>query len=176
MDSSENCDAHVSAELLAFLFSTATTPLVRTDFSDDGAWAIVVERLTRAVNFDDPAAEPHPDDYLPNVEVISSPANAGLDPAQLAALVPLDQPSYGYVLLADDRSMAEAASGGELTVRYVDLSWDPEWDDTPPGRSFRIVDSEFAITEANLAIANMGFDDYAGSVDPDGVFRGFPRS
>jgi hypothetical protein len=28
--------------------------------------------------------------------------------------------------------------------------------------------------ENNLSLANMAFHDFADSVDPDGVFRGFP--
>lgn len=167
-------ERQLDPELLARLFADAVTPLVRTEFSDDRAWGIVVQRLTRAVNFDDLGAEADPDeDYVPNVEVIEDPAHTGLDPGRLATLVPLDRPGYGYVLLADARSMSEARDGSEITVQYVDLSWDPEYDDTPPGRSFRVVDTEFALIEANLAIANMGFDDYLDAVTPDGVFRGF---
>ncbi|WP_447647100.1 DUF6924 domain-containing protein [Nocardioides zeae] len=39
-------------------------------------------------------------------------------------------------------------------------------------RAFRSTTDEVATIEANLAIANMGFSEYAEGVDPDGVHRG----
>ena len=33
--------------------------------------------------------------------------------------------------------------------------------------------TEVALIEANLSIANMDFEEFADSVGPDGVFRGF---
>jgi hypothetical protein len=35
--------------------------------------------------------------------------------------------------------------------------------------------SQIQAIENNLSIANMDFEDFADSVDADGVFRGFPR-
>jgi hypothetical protein len=45
-----------------------------------------------------------------------------------------------------------------------------------PGRTFRVVPSEMWSVENNLSIANMGFEDFVGAVDRDGVFRGFPEA
>ena len=43
---------------------------------------------------------------------------------------------YGYVLLADARSMAEATAGGEITVDYVNLTRpDPEFEDETTRKS-----------------------------------------
>ena len=58
--------------------------------------------------------------------------------------------SYGYVVLADGRSMTEAQAGGELTVDYVDLSVaeeDAEPAESFPGRTFRCAASRFASIE-----------------------------
>ncbi|MEY4566011.1 MAG: hypothetical protein RLY14_981 [Planctomycetota bacterium] len=46
---------------------------------------------------------------------------------------------------------------------------------TPEGeiRSFRAIPSTVQSIENNLSIANMDFEDFAQSVDPDGIFRGF---
>lgn len=161
-------------------FERGITVLVRTDFDDEDAWATVLRRVTAPVDFLNPGAEPaeatDPGElYAPRLEVIDDPANTGVSPDDLVRLLPADHRGHGYVLLVDARSMAEVTADGELTVTYVDLSWDPEWDDTPPGRSFRVLDREVAWIEANLAISNMCFEDYFDSVDPDGVFRGFGR-
>jgi len=43
-----------------------------------------------------------------------------------------------------------------------------------PGRSFRVVPQEAWSVENNLSISNMDFEEFADSVDADGVFRGFP--
>lgn len=43
------------------------------------------------------------------------------------------------------------------------------------GRSFRVIPSEMWSVENNLSLANMDWEDFAGNVDADGVFRGFPR-
>ena len=65
----------------------------------------------------------------------------------------------GYALLADARSMAEAAGGGEVTVAYVDLSVEDEEDaellDSFPGNTFRCVTGEIASIEVNLNLANL---------------------
>ncbi len=49
----------------------------------------------------------------------------------------------------------------------------PEEFNTFPGRTFRTTIPEIASIEANLAIANMDFFEFADNVQPDGVFRGF---
>lgn len=189
--------AAVDVHLLRHLFSSEVTALVRTDFSDDGAWSAVVDRLIRPVDFDDPerdfktqtvdeselgsdefleALEPADDDYdhlyQPNVATIDNPANAGLTAEQLAHLFAADEDRVGYVLLADERSMREARTGKELTAVYVDVSWDSEFQESEPGQAFRVTDREFASVEVNLAIANLSFSDFAHRVDPDGVYRG----
>jgi hypothetical protein len=42
-------------------------------------------------------------------------------------------------------------------------------------RIFRAIPSTVQSIENNLSIANMDFEEFAESVDADGVFRGFPR-
>ena len=41
------------------------------------------------------------------------------------------------------------------------------------GATFRCVPSAVQAVENNLSIANMDFEEFAGAVDEDGVFRGF---
>ncbi|GAB4214988.1 MAG: hypothetical protein OHK0012_14070 [Synechococcales cyanobacterium] len=58
-------------------------------------------------------------------------------------------------------------SNPEQPILVVDLIHEP-------GRTFRVIPGEIWAVENNLSIANMDFHDFANSVDPDGVFRGFP--
>lgn len=155
------------------------TPLIRTEFSDDAAWARVVEAVAARVIFSEPDPEVPGDDggYAPYIKPIDDPAFARLDaPALADAWHPHREEARGYVLLADAQSMREVAAGEELTVVYVDLyaeDGDREvgW---IYGHSFRCVTGEVASVESNLSIANMDFSDFADYArERDGVFRGF---
>jgi hypothetical protein len=57
----------------------------------------------------------------------------------------------------------------ERPVLVVDLSQEP-------GRTFRVIPGQMWGVENNLSLANMEFSEFADNVDPDGVFRGFPKS
>lgn len=163
----------MDADLLVQHFESGTTPLLRTDFSDDMLWQVVRNALAPDEGSDEDEWDLDPA-YEPNIAPVADQRLAGATGAALAAL--LGERAYGYVLLADDRSMEEAASGGELTVVYVDLSVSPEDAEefgSLQGREFRCVVGEVAGIEANLAIANMDFEEFADNVDADSVFRGF---
>lgn len=152
----------MNTEHLAKLFKDGITPLIRTDFSDDAAWERLAAAVSAAVDFGY-VDEDAPDDegYTPNVEAISDPAYTGVTGDDLGAAWAGD--SGGYVLLADREAMADV---DDPTVAYVDLCDDP-------GRTFRCAVGEVASIEANLAIANMDFEEFADQVGADGVFRGF---
>ena len=153
-----------------------TTTLLRTDFSDDVAWERVVEVVTAA---DDFGTRLDPDDdgmYTPNIQPVSDRTFEGATGVSLSHAS--NGQALGYLLLPDDRAMREAATGGELTVVYVDLSLTPadaQEFGIELGREFRCVVGEIASIEVNLSISNMDFEDFADNVDEDGVFRGFPR-
>jgi hypothetical protein len=145
---------------LAAVLDQGGTPLVRSDRSDDEAWRRVVDAVTQPLDVG--AGE---DDDEPFVVPVDTPGLEGLTPSELAASTSAEFAS-GYAVVADDRSMAEARSGGEVTVAYVALSR------RHPGRSFRCAAERVAEVEANLSIANLDFRDFATAVDPDGVYRG----
>ena len=151
----------VTVDSVVALFGDGVTPLVRTDFTDDAAWESIVSTLTRPVDFGD--GDVDDGGYVPNIKPINERAFEGLDGDALSRAY--DDDLVGYVLLADSESMQRTH---DLTVRYVDLS-------DEPGRTFRCAAGEVASIEANLAIANMDFEEFADQVDADGVFRGFPR-
>jgi hypothetical protein len=157
---------------IAALFEAEGTPLLRTDFTNDEDWATVVAAVSKPADFGGGYG-----DYEPAVAPIDDQTFEGATGATLAEISTRDELPGGYVLLADARTMAEAAAGTEPTVEYVDLSvTDDEAAElfkSHLGRTFRCTASEVAGIEANLSISNMDFSDYADAVSSDGVFRGF---
>ncbi|MER7746497.1 hypothetical protein ABT013_14615 [Streptomyces bacillaris] len=119
-------------------------PVIRTDFSDDAAWADAVARVS---------AE-YEDDWSVDVTAMDDRRYMGLTPDQVALLVPegVDWPMF---VLADARTMA--SSRREMLM----VRTDPE----------ALVDSAYATPAAiveiaiNLWIANMSWEDYVGSSD-----------
>jgi hypothetical protein len=126
---------------------------LRTDFSDDGAWQSICAAI----------AEPDEDfGFRAHVDFVSDPAYEGITTEQILSLLPED-PAHAFIFVVDRLALSHP----ERPILVVDL-------DTEPGRVFRVVPSEMWGVENNLSIANMDFDEFAGAVDPDGVFRGFP--
>jgi hypothetical protein len=127
--------------------------LLRTDFSDDAAWTALCDAV-RA---------PSEEGFQAGVPCISDLACNGLTVEQL----------MNELQKSGDRTFAFVADRTALTVRgwpvlVVDLY-------DQPGRTFRVIAREMWGVENNLSIANMDFSEFADNVDPDGVFRGFPK-
>lgn len=165
-------------QLLAEALSGHSTPLIRTDFTNNPAWRAVITELSKPIDFDRPDnPDPGEEAYRANLLPIDDRSFEGITAADLGRMFTATDDSFGYVILADSRAMAEALSGGELTVEYVDLSLsdpeDAELFDSYMGRAFRVAAPEIASIETNLSIANLDFSDFADATDPDGVFRGF---
>ncbi|MFE9838966.1 DUF6924 domain-containing protein [Streptomyces sp. NPDC005551] len=85
----------------------------------------------------------------------------GLTPGQALDLIPAE---YRHPLLALADSVAVAST--ELPLLVVDLRGER-------GRCVRVVAAELWGIENNLSGANMDFEEFAGAVGDDGVFRGF---
>lgn len=132
---------------------TDTSMLLRTDFSDDAAWAALREALER------PSAE----GFTASLEYVSDRAYDGLSIADVVAASSRDG-DRGFAFVADRTTFTDP----ERPIVVVDLQ-------DEPGRTFRVVPSAAWSVENNLSIANMDFRDFAGSVDAQGVFRGFPQ-
>ena len=128
--------------------------LIRADFADQLVWAEVARAVgaSRSESADDEAG----------FVVVDDPEFEGLTPTRLLALEPHH---YGTFFLFDHVGVAHP----DHPLLAVDVH-------DEPGRSFRLIPSEVADFAANMLIANMDFADFADSVDPDGIFRGFePR-
>jgi hypothetical protein len=132
---------------------TKNALVVRTDFSDATAW----HALCAAIR--EPVGEFR---FRAYVDFLSDPEYDGLAPDQLRSLMP--KPARFFFFIVD----RVALSHPDHPILVLDLL-------DQPGRSFRVIPSEMWSVENNLSIANMDFEDFAKSVDRDGIFRGFPR-
>lgn len=126
-----------------------TDLLVRTDFTDDAAWASVIETVRRGRGASLDVIE----DFAEYVTFVDDPAFADATPEQVMAQVrPGADPEElisDVVLIADAATMREPGQ----TVRVVPL-------EDEVGLSFR-VDAEVAgIMVVNLALGNMGLEDW----------------
>jgi hypothetical protein len=125
--------------------------VLRTDFSDDGAWDEV-----RAA-----CSVPSVEGFAASLSFVSDRAFAGLTAAQIAALPP--KAYRRFIFVVDTVTVTDP--GRPLLV--VDLL-------RQPGRSFRVIPAQAWSVENNLTLANMDFFEFADAAGPDGVFRGFP--
>lgn len=134
---------------------TNASPVLRTDFSDDAAWAAICAAI----------GQPSPEGFEAHVEFIEDRGFEGLSKAQLLAAVPTDYPHTFIVVV--DRAAIEDTEHALLIVNLF------EGLGSEVGDEFRALPSEIHAIENNLSIANMDFADFAESVDARGVFRGF---
>ncbi len=128
-----------------------TSLVLRVDFTDDVAWETIKAAIAGA------------HEYL-TATFVSDPAFAGVS---VEALVAADAAAgedekLTYVFVADVVAMVDE----EHPLLAVDL-----FDE--PGHSFRVPPQWFADVSANLAIANMDFDEFADATDASTTFRGF---
>lgn len=129
--------------------------LVRTDFTDDAAWAQTLSAVNASYD----------EDTMTELTPVDDVTFAGLTPAGMGGLVD----GQTYVFLADTTTMTDPEHP-LLAVDTSDEDLHGEGD-----RVFRIAPIAMAEVEVNFLLANVDFEDYAGSVDDDGVFRGFDR-
>jgi hypothetical protein len=127
--------------------------LLRTDFSNDAAWAALCKTVQ----------VPSEDGFVASLNFLGDAVYAGLTVKQLLALKP-KKSGYYFIFIAD----AKCFKSPEHPILVVDLNREP-------GRTFRVIPSAMWGVENNLSISNMDFHEFADNADPDGVFRGFPQ-
>jgi hypothetical protein len=140
---------------MKMLPKTDDAPVIRVDFDNHDAWKTICG-LIRA-----PVREGRAEFYA-YVTFVEKIEFRNLTPEQLLERVPDDY--HRSFLLVVDRT---ATQQSEFPILVIDLFQER-------GRTFRAIPSQIQGIENNLSIANMGFDDFADNVDPEGVFRGFP--
>jgi hypothetical protein len=147
------------------------TLLIRTDFSDAAVWEEVCSTvrvpdagLQKALglfaSLNEAIGQPLGEVEAP-LEFVDDPDFKGLTADQLVELVP-GSAKYVMLLVADGVTVSKA----EHPLLVVDVGMER-------GRTFRAVPSQVFGIESNLSIGNMDWEDFAGAVGEDGVFRGF---
>lgn len=134
---------------------THAPPLIRADFSNDEIWdevKIDAERVT-------------PEGFQAWLSLLEDRSLASLSEEEIEDQMPRDFPS-GYqhpvVFVVD----SVAVSDPERPILVISTHQER------PGR-FRCLPSAVQAIQNNLSLANLDFADFAGAVDPSGVFRGF---
>lgn len=140
---------------MKMLPETENSIVLRTDFSDDGAWAWLCDKIR------EPSV---PDGFRAYVDCISDRAYEALDAPAVTRLARMGK-DRSFLFVADSVALSDPGH----PVLVVDLRCEP-------GRTFRAFPSEVWGIENNLSIGNMDFHEFADNVDPDGVFRGFRDS
>lgn len=126
--------------------------ILRTDFSNQAVWNAICAEVQKPVGIFR---------FRANVEFLDDPAYSGVTKDQLLELIPTDY-NHSFIVIVDQT----AVSLPDRPLLIVDLY-------ERSGREFRAVPSQIQSIENNLSIANMDFEEFAESVDEDGVFRGF---
>ncbi|GAA1441184.1 DUF6924 domain-containing protein [Nocardiopsis tropica] len=126
--------------------------LVRTDFTDEAAWAALMETVRRP----GPGHGDSIDDFGDHIDVVDDPVFEGATPEQLMALVRKDpedpeEMTAEVVLVADGETMRDP--GRPVLVVPVEdrVGW-----------AFRIDPDLVGIMVVNLAIGNQDIEDYMG--------------
>lgn len=132
---------------------TENTLIIRTDFSDQAAWEQLCAEIRKPVSIFQ---------FVAYVNYLDDPEFADLPKEELLKRLP-SRHNHGFLIVADRMTMVHA----EHPLLIIDL-----FDDTK--RDFRVIPRQIQAIENNLSIANMDFEDFADSVDQDGIFRGFP--
>jgi len=133
---------------------TENALVLRTDFSDQTTWEEICSSIREPVGiFRFPA----------NVEFLDDAEYTDIAKAQLLELIPRNY-NHTFIIVADRTTISRP----DHLLLIVDL-----YDSS--GREFRTIPSHIQGIENNLSIANMDFDEFADSVDEDGIFRGFPE-
>jgi len=126
--------------------------VIRTDFSNQGAWDEICAIIRQPVG---------EEDFLADVEFVDDAAYANASKKQLLKLFPEDS-FHSFCIIADQKAMSQP----EHPLLIIDVL-------EKPGREFRAMPSTIQSIENNLSTSNMDFEDFAGEVSKDGVFRGF---
>ncbi|MDJ0104977.1 hypothetical protein QM646_01030 [Rhodococcus erythropolis] len=136
--------------------------LIRTDFTDDGAWREIAVAAMAPVSEGDGDLE-----FAAYLTCIDNRDYDGLTVDGLLGLI--GEPPPYYAFLVD----TETVRTPEHPI--VAVYTGPDEPDRPRGKTFRVIPAEMWSVENNLSIANMDFESFADSTDDDGVFRGFPE-
>jgi hypothetical protein len=133
---------------------TKNVLVLRTDFSNQAAW----EEICKTIG--EPVGDLH---FLANVDFLDDREYTEISKDQLMKLIPQEY-NHTFIIVVDQT----AISHPKHPLLVIDLY-------KRSGHEFRAVPDQIQGIENNLSIANMDFEEFADSVDEDGIFRGFPE-
>lgn len=125
--------------------------VLRTSFSNPAAWVAIRAEIEARVG----------GEFVAYVTFVDDPAYANLTKQDVLSLV-RSRSNDAFIVVADEVAMSAA----DHPLLIIDLG-------SQPGNEFRAVPSTVQSIENKLSISNMDFEEFAESVDRDGVFRGF---
>ena len=129
--------------------------VLRTDFSDQVTWQDVSARITAV-------GTGEREGFQASVRALDDPTYQGLTSEEILALT---VPEYrGRLIFVVDEV---TITGPDHPVLVLAVNGEER------GQSFRSVPIEIQSVENNLSLYNMDWRDFAGSVDTEGIFRGF---
>ena len=134
---------------------TENALVLRTDFSDQAAWDRICAAIRKPVGIFR---------FRANVEFLDEPQYANITKDQLLKLIPPNY-NHSFIIVADQTAISQP----DHPLLIVDLY-------ERSGNEFRSIPPQIQGIENNLSIANMDFEEFADSVDEDGIFRGFHES
>jgi uncharacterized protein DUF6924 len=125
--------------------------VLRTSFSNPAAWAAIRTEIEAAGG----------GEFVAYVTFVDDPAYANLTKQDVLSLV-RSRSNDAFVVVADEVAMSAA----DHPLLIIDLG-------SQPGNEFRAIPSTVQSIENKLSTSTMDFEEFAESVDRDGVFRGF---
>ena len=123
--------------------------VVRTDYSDQGAWDEIREINLTPV-----------DGFVAYVDFIDDGQYADISKEQVMELY--RENGQSYAMIADRLTVSDK----DHPLLIVDLL-------TNRGAEFRAEPGQIQSVQNNLSLANLDFSDFVESIDESGVFRGF---
>ncbi|WP_426513485.1 DUF6924 domain-containing protein [Dactylosporangium sp. McL0621] len=138
--------------------------VIRADFAHEDEWTQIQVAIV------EPQTE---DEFTANVEFVDDKAYEGLTAARLLEIVPADT-GHSFAFIVDTQTLTHR-DRPILVVNLYDWVEGIEDQGKGPqyGATFRVVPSEMWSVQNNLSLANMDWEEFADSVDDDGILRGF---
>ena len=132
-------------------FPATQDPLViRTDYSSDDAYSMLLARMSA------PSAE----GFRAYLTFASDTSLSGRSAEEIIAASSLHYEHF-FLFVMDSTTFHHP----EHPILCLGLK-------TNEGKSLRVIPSEMCAIENNLSTANMDFEDFVETADPDGVYRG----
>lgn len=142
-----------SNDAMVWVPGSTSSLMVRTDFTDPGAW----DRLQSIL------LSENGEGFRAYVEFIDEHANDGATWRELRDATRATSAHASVLFIADHSAHVEP----DNPIQVVDLSIESR-------QPFRCIARELWAIDNNLNLANMDWEEFAALTGPDGIYRGLP--